>query len=144
MVELDKSQRYSLLQLCTKLAPSSQRGSSWLAVPVSINPQYNFQQKFRKKKSPLGFRREKVTTPVVKQLGLHSGCCGIPKSHAQPSLSFSPSPKSDIVTTEVLVLTHCHQHCHEQALVGELGSALGRLHPNIGQLQWGGLQDEKS
>lgn len=136
-MELDKSQRYSLLQLCTKLAPSSQRGSSWLCQSASTHSIIFSRSSEKKKKSPLGFRREKVTTPVVKRSGLHSGCCGIPKSHAQPSLGFSPSPKSDIVTTEVLVLTHCHQHCHEQALVGDLGSALGRLYPNNSQLQQG-------
>lgn len=90
----------------------------------------------------MGFRREKVTAPVVTQLGLHSGRSGIPNSCGQPSLSFSHSPKSDIVRAEMLVLTHRHKHCHELPTVGQLGSVLARLHPSNVQLQHRALKRE--
>lgn len=95
-----------------------------------------------KKIQKLNICTKTVTAPILMQLGLHPGCCGFPNVHAEPNLSFSCSPKSDIVWAELLALTDCHRHCCELPMVAQPGSALGMLHPGNIQLQCGALKWE--
>lgn len=95
-----------------------------------------------KKIKKLNICTNTVTAPILMQLGLHPGCCGISNVHAQPNLSFSHSPEGDIVWAELLALTDCDRYCCELPTVAQPGSALGMLHSGNIQLQCGALKWE--